>query len=380
MLSFSRKRRWLLLVAVVVIIVAAVALHFRRLHQSDRSSIAESSPWALETALVQRGSVSASIQSAAVIEAPQNIVLSAQIQGTVLAIGPRAGVAVKRGELLLRIDARAISNNVAALVQQRAAAQADADYASTQQQRTDALLVEGGVSEAQAEQARATADGARAKAQSLARQIAALRVELGYAEIRAPQDAVVAARLVEVGDTVGPGKPVYRLTAGSGAVVRVRLPAQQLAKVQVGDMLELRQGGATLAVPVTRIAPAVDAAGLGIVEADTKVAPFGLPSGSTVALSVHTVQTETALTVPVAALVGHGAQAYVVTFVPGPKPGEPGVVHRVPVKVLQEGTRRAAVEGGLKPGEQVAIGQTAVLARLRDGDPAVTAASVGARQ
>jgi hypothetical protein len=48
--------------------------------------------------------------------------------------------------------------------------------------------------------------------------------------------------------------------------------------------------------------------------------------------------------------------------------------------VVQEGAVRTAVQGSLRPGDRVAVGQTAVLAKLRDGDAAVTAASIGVRQ
>ena len=210
---------------------------------------------------------------------------------------------------------------------------------------------------------------------------AALRVNLGYAEILAPQDAVVAQRFVEVGDTAAPGKPVYQLTAGNGAVVRVSLPPDQLSQVKPGDILQLTQSGATLRLPITRIAPAVNASGLGTVEADAPRVPFGLPSGSTVAAVLLTnANAAAALTVPVAALVGSGDAAHVLTFTRGAKPGEPGRLRLVPVTVLQQGASHAAVQGQLQPGERVVVGQTAVLAQMRDGDVAVSLASSGAAQ
>jgi RND family efflux transporter MFP subunit len=370
---------WILLPVLLLLIAGALWLHFHRLHQADASPVAEHAPWALQTGPVARGSVAGSIQSVATVEAPNVITLAPQIQGTVLAVGPRPGVAVRRGALLVRIDARSIASNLSALEQQRNAAQADADYAVKQQARIDAVLAEGGVSQAQADQARTATDAARARMRSLGDQIAALRVNLGYAEIRAPQDAVVSQRLVEAGDTVGPGKPVYQLTAGTGAVVRVSLPADQLAGVKPGDTLELQQGAARMTLSITRISPAANAAGLGTVEADASAAPFGLPSGSTVAATLRAQHGGEALTVPVAALVGSGDRAHVVVFTPGAKPGEPGRLRVVPVEVLQEGGSVAAVKGSLTPGEQVVVGQTAVLAQLRDGDAAV-AAGVGAAQ
>jgi len=376
----NKRKLWYLLAVAILLIIGGTVLHFHRLHQADASPPAERSPWALQTGEVERGSLSGSLQSVAVIEAPNAIVLSPQIQGTALVVGPRAGVAVKRGTLLVRIDARTIASNLSALEQQRAAALVDADYAAKQQARIDAVLAEGGVSQSQADQARTAADGARAKAHSLTDQVAALQAQFGYAEIRAPRNAVVAQRLVEVGDTVSPGKPVYQLTSGKGAVVKVSLPAADLAHVQVGDTLMLHQDSASLSLHISRVAPAVNAAGLGTVEADATKAPFGLPSGSSVAAEVRTRASGDALTVPVAALVGSGDGAHVVVFTPDSKPGTPGRLHLVPVKVLQEASERTAVQGTLAPGDQVVVGQTAVLSQLREGDAAVTATRAGAKQ
>lgn len=374
------RKLWYLLPVALALIAGGVVLHFYRLHQAEASPPAERSPWALRTGTVERGRVAGSVQSVAVVDAPNAIVLSPQIQGTVLAVGPRAGVAVRRGELLVRIDQRTIASNLSSLEQQRKAALADAGYAAKQQARVDAVLAEGGVSQSQADQAHTAADAARAKAQSLADQIAALRVQLGYAEIRAPENAVVAQRLVEVGDTVAPGKPAYQLTAGKGAVVKVSLPASSLAQVHVGDSLILHQGDTRLKLTISRVAPAVNAAGLSTLEADAPAAPFGLPSGSTVAAEVLIRGVGETLTVPAAALVGGGAVAYVLVFSPAAKADEPGRLRRVPVKVLTEGASRTAVQAALTPGDRVVIGQTAVLAQLRDGDAALTASEIGAGQ
>jgi RND family efflux transporter MFP subunit len=369
------RSRWWLLAIPVLLISGGLVLHFVRLHQADSSPTPEQTPWALQTAKVERGNVAGSIQSIAVIDAPQVIAISPQIQGTVLAVGPRAGVAVKRGDLLVRIDSRTIESNLSALQQQYRAAQANADYAEKQQTRFDALLAANAISKTQVDLSHSTAQSARAQAHALSDQIAAQRVNLGYAEIRAPQDAVIAERAVEVGYTVAPGNQVYKLTAGKGAVVRVVLSASELAHVRVGDTLELTQDAATVRLPVTRVAPAVNAAGLGTVEADAPVAPFGLPSGSSVAATVLAATTGKTLTIPMSALVGLGLNAHAVVFVPDSKPDAPGHLRLVRIEVLQQGSQRAAIRGALKPNEQVVVGQTAVLAQLRNGDAAVASAS-----
>ena len=371
---------WFLLPIPVVLISAGLALHLHRLHQADASPPAQSAPWAINTGVVGRQVIADRVQSVATVSAPETITLTPQLQGTVLAVGPRAGVAVKRGELLVRIDARAVRREIAALQQQRAAAQADATYAARQRARLDAVLAEGGVSRSQAEQAAVADASAKAAVVALSDRIAALAVTRDQAQMRAPRDAVVAQRMVEVGDTATPGRAVYRLTAGRGAVVRVSLPASQLARVRVGDAMQLTEDGARVVLAVSRIAPAVDAAGLGTVEADAARVPFGLPSGSTVAATVvlRSAGTAPALSVPSAALVGSGRAAHVLLLVPAAQPEQAARLRVVPVTVLRRGADGAAVDGALQPGERLAVGQSGVLAQMRDGDFAVDAAASGA--
>jgi RND family efflux transporter MFP subunit len=375
-----QTKPWFLLPIPVVLISAGLALHLHRLHQADASPPAQSTPWAVNSGVVGRQVLAARVQSVATVSAPETITLTPQVQGTVLAVGPRAGVAVKRGELLVRIDARAVRREIAALQQQRAAAQADAAYAARQRARLDAVLAEGGVSRAQAEQAAAADASAQAAVVALSDRIAALAVTRDQAQIRAPRDAVVAQRMVEVGDTAVPGRAVYRLTAGRGAVVRVSLPASQLARVRVGDAMHLTEDGASVLLAVSRIAPAVDAAGLGMVEADAARVPFGLPSGSTVAatLVLRSAGTAPVLSVPSAALVGSGRDAHVLLIEPPTQSDQAARLRVVPVTVLRRGADGAAVDGALRPGERLVVGQSGVLAQMRDGDFAIAAAASGA--
>ena len=378
--AMRNAKPWFLLPIPIVLISAGLALHFHRLHQADSSPPAQLAPWAIRTAVVSRKVITESLQSVATITAPETITLTPQIQGTVLAVGPRAGVAVKRGTLLVRIDARALRSQIAALQQQRAAARVNATYAAQQRARLDAVLAEGGVSQSQADQAHVAAESANASVMALSDQIAALDVTRGYAQIRAPRDCVVAQRMVAVGDTAAPGRAVYRLTAGPGAVVRVSLPFTQLARVHVGDVMRLTHGGASVALAVSRIAPAVDAAGLGTLEADAARVPFGLPSGSTVAASItlRTASTTPMLSVPTAALVGSDGAAHVLLLEAGAKPDQAARLRVVPVTVLRRVANDAAVEGALKPGERLAVGQSGVLTQMRDGDSAVDPDGAGA--
>jgi RND family efflux transporter MFP subunit len=373
------RRLWLLPIS-LALIAGGVMLHFARIEQAESSPPPPVAPWALATAPVGRGEVAAVIQSVGVVQAPRSIVLVPQITGSVLAVGPRAGAKVHAGELLVRIDTRAIAATIRALEQQRAAAEATAEYAAREAARNRALVTTSVVSRSVEEQAQATATAATAQVQNLTQQIAAQRVTLGYGDILAPQDATVADRLADVGDTVGPGAPVYRLTAGEGAVVQVSLPAATVATVRVGDTLELSHQGASERLRVSRVAPAVNGAGLGFVEADAPAPPFGLPSGASVDVALYSGGGEPTLTVPPLAVVGEGKAAHVFRFLPGTGKEQAGTLRLVPVTVLRRGGTHVAVAGALTPGELVVVGQTAVLGQLHDGDRAVSLAGGAATE
>ncbi len=368
--NYRRFRRWGVLPLPILLIAGGLWLHFTRLHEADHSPPPVVTPWALQTGRVELGRVGNVIEAIAVVEAPNIIVLSPRLAGTVLAVGPRAGSVVKRGQILVRLDVRTLQEERVALRQERRAASAEAAYRDRQYRRIEAVLADGGISRSRAEKAYTEDTAARAKVWALTARIDAIEVKLGYAVIRAPFDARVARRLVAVGDTVGPGEAVYRLTAGRGAVVRVALPSAQLARVRPGNLLVLRQGGRRLRLLVSRIAPAVDAAGLGFVEAEANTDPFGLPSGATVTARLLVRRTASALTVPVAALIGNGREAHVFAYIPAQRSNRPGHLQRVNVTVLRVGSRRAAVQGELRRGERVVVGETAFLGRLHNGDAA----------
>ncbi len=67
-------------------------------------------------------------------------------------------------------------------------------------------------------------------------------MRIGYGEVKAPVQAVVAARLAEPGDAVQPGTPLYRLNVDSAARLRVTLPQEVLSQVQPGTPVILHHG------------------------------------------------------------------------------------------------------------------------------------------
>jgi RND family efflux transporter MFP subunit len=362
-------RRPILLALLVLLLFAAIAAGLRIRHQRA-SQLAhmpppEPAPWALHVARVEKGDLIRGFPTLAELSASQQITLRAQVAGTVLEMGPREGITVKAGQRLARIDVRELLENRASLEAQLAAARAEVQRTLDDYRRQQELKKKGLTSTEALQAAHTAWVAAREKVNSLQRQISALDVRIGYGTVKAPVDAVVAARLAEPGDAVQPGTPLYRLNVDSAARLKVTLPQEILSQVHPGTRVILRHGEARLPIALDRIFPALDAKALGSAEADLDGLPFGLPSGARIPAVVILQSEQGALTVPHRALARTGtgkAWLFVV---------RDGRLHQVPVKVLLEGDRRVAVRGDLSPGDAVVVAHRSVLLQLRDGDPVV---------
>lgn len=159
------------------------------------------------------------------LEPTRDATLSPRVPGTVARRLAEPGRAVRSGQGLLRLDdadARAQLAAAEAAVDDASAVLAQADAAVARLERLgDAVRAADGQDAALARD-RALAGLAAARAR---RELAAS--QLAHHTVRAPFDGVVAALEPEVGESVGPGLPVARVTTTDRLVVRVGLLADE---------------------------------------------------------------------------------------------------------------------------------------------------------
>jgi RND family efflux transporter MFP subunit len=146
--------------------------------------------------------------------------------GVIAAIEVREGDAIKAGQRLARIEATEVDAGVAQ-------AQAALDKARRDLERGRRLFKDDVVTREQLDDL--------GTAETLARaQFDAVRYNRRYAEILAPADGRVLARLAEPRELVGPGSPVLIVSAaGSGTVLAVGLADRDALRVAVGDPAEV---------------------------------------------------------------------------------------------------------------------------------------------
>jgi RND family efflux transporter MFP subunit len=196
--------------------------------------------------------VSAAGSAPTVFQAPARIVaretanLATRASGTIEAVLVDAGATVRRGQVLVRLEAAGVESAVV---------RAEAQTVVTRRtyERLSNLERDGAATRQELDQAEAalrTADAALSEAQA-ARE---------YVTLRAPFDGYVSARLANPGDLAVPGRPVLVISGASGVKVEADLPAGLADFVSVGDRVAVLrpEGKARWTATVSLVVPVIE--------------------------------------------------------------------------------------------------------------------------
>jgi RND family efflux transporter MFP subunit len=186
----------------------------------------------LAVATVQFRQVAQTYSAEGVVEATQQSTVSAQITGRVKEINFDVGDRVNKGQVILRIDEREAAQVMAGSQAQVLQAQANMQNARAIYDRSRQLFAQKFISQAALDKAQADYKVALAQAAASEAGAGQASVAHGYTVVTAPYSGVVAARLVEVGEMVMPGKPL--MTGFDPAEMRVAVSVPQYKMMDIG--------------------------------------------------------------------------------------------------------------------------------------------------
>ncbi|MBI5784147.1 MAG: efflux RND transporter periplasmic adaptor subunit [Rhodocyclales bacterium] len=183
----------------------------------------------------------------AVVEAVHSATVAAQVQGRIVEVRADAGQWVRKGEVLMRIDAREFAENAAA-------AEAQSIQAKANFERMKNLYAQKFVSSAALDKAEADYKSAQAAA-------GASGASYSHANVTAPMSGIVAQRLTELGEMATPGKPLITVYEPKGLRVIASIPQYKLADVRKlrKARLEFPEAGLWLDAVRVEILPTADA-------------------------------------------------------------------------------------------------------------------------
>jgi membrane fusion protein, multidrug efflux system len=182
-------------------------------------------PITVEVAKVKPADVSDEITAVGTVRANESVVMRPEISGRVAKLHFQEGQLVKRGQVLVSLDASVL----AAEIQQ---AKAELALSRNNFKRTEELAAKEFVSER-------AKDEAAANLQIQEARIALAEARLAKSTIRAPFAGRVGLRQIAVGDYVREGADMFTIEDTASVKVDFRLPERYLATVRTGQRLTL---------------------------------------------------------------------------------------------------------------------------------------------
>ncbi len=174
--------------------------------------------------------------------------ISSKLMGAVREVHVREGDLVKKGDLLVTLDRRQVDA-------QLQKAQANAEVAAKEYRRYQQLLSTQSVSQQEFDRAEARHRQAQAA-------VAAATVSLKDADVRAPYDGRVVAKMINPGDLASPGTPFLTIEQEGLFCTDVVLPERHIQAVKIGLEVQVvvpALSSQVIVGEIGRIIPSADA-------------------------------------------------------------------------------------------------------------------------
>lgn len=307
-------------------------------------------PMPVDVALAVRDTVLDEIRATGQIEAEQSILLQPEVSGRLASIPASEGREVRAGARLFKVDDAEIRAQVARL-------EAQVDLAEQALRRTQDLLARNASSQADLEQAEATARSARADLQLQ-------QTRLDRTVVRAPFSGVVGERLVSVGDYVTPQTELTTLQTVDPQRAVFQVPERYAGLLEVGQEVSFEvaaMSGREFSGIVDFVDPRVRLPGRTItVKARVPNGDRSLKPGMFIEARLVVDVRPDAIVVPEDAILPLAGQDYIWVAT------SEGTATRKPVQIGVRTPGFVEVREGISEGEQVVVGG---VERLGEGAP-----------
>ncbi|MGH9419638.1 MAG: efflux RND transporter periplasmic adaptor subunit, partial [Thermoanaerobaculia bacterium] len=349
------KRMILMLVVVIAFIAAIGAFKFFQIKKAIAAgSSYQPPPEAVTTVIAQTEEWSATLQSIGTVAAVQGVTITADLPGVVERIDFQSGRSVRKGEVLVVLDAR---QERAQLVS--AEAQENLDRVNLARQK--GLLTARIISQEMYDTAAAQHKQSDAK-------VAELRATIERKIIRAPFDGAIGIREINLGQYLAGGAPVVSLQSIRPVYVNFSVPQQEMGRLSVGSEVQVStDAGVAETGKVSAFDSVIDEATRnGRVQASFDNRDGKLRPGMFVEAHFARGSKTMAITLPVSSIsyAPFGDSVFIVEDIKGPNGKTFRGVRQQFVKLGDSRGDQVAVLTGVKAGEEIV---TSGVFKLRPG-------------
>lgn len=240
------------------VVCAALLIHLSACNEPAKPALAPS--LTVEVVGPRMQMLSRELNASGAIAAWEEVAIGAEVPGLrVTEVLAEVGDAVRRGDVLIRLDARMLRAKLTQSEAALAQAQANAAVAAKRAKRIRELATQHFISQQDADQAEAEAISANAQWRTARSALDAARVELDFTDIRAPHDGVISARGVQPGQVAGSAGELLKLIRDRRLEWRAELAEADLLRVAPGMLVRIRRPiGATIEGRVRQVSPALN--------------------------------------------------------------------------------------------------------------------------
>lgn len=286
--------------------------------------------------------------------AERTAAIRAETAGQVMATLHEPGDRVRAGEVLARIDDRAIVDAWLGARSGVTQAELAADIAKRELERAMKLSAVGAIADRDAENVRRANLASQAQLEDARARLAQAQKLKDATVVKAPYAGIVAERTVNAGDIVAPGAPLFTVVDPATMRLEANIPASHLGAVRRGAPVTFSVTGypdRRFTGTISHIAPSADATTRQVrVIARIPNAGSGLVAGLFAEGRVSSTVRE-ALTAPLAAVDLRGIRPVVARL-------KGGKVEHVEVTlgVRDDATERVEITAGLTCGDTLLVG------------------------
>ncbi len=188
------------------------------------------------------------------------VAVASKVMANVLEVTVGVGAAVHKGDVLIRLDGRDLAARLREAEAGAAAARAEAARAAADDKRFSDLIKRGSVTQKEYEDVRTRSALAQSQLQAAEQAVIQAHVALGYVEITAPIDAVVAEKMANPGDLAVPGKPLLMVHDPHQLRIEAAVAEELAPRLEIGAPVTVWVDalGKTLSTRIDEIIPQAD--------------------------------------------------------------------------------------------------------------------------
>jgi membrane fusion protein (multidrug efflux system) len=291
----------------------------------------------------------------------ETVDVHARLEGDLVGVYVREGEQVGAGQLLARFEASEQETGRVSAEADRAAAVSDLANAQWTLEQNAQLLKEGAIAQQVYKNSQQAVASARARVAAADARLRAMGNQERDTRVVSPVAGIVSRRLVEGGERVQKGAPLFTVVRNNVLELAAAVPSRQSAALRVGQVVHFVADGRRIEGSVARVSPTIDPATRAVTVYVQVPNPGGLLKGGTFATGRVVSRTLSGvLGVPTAALrqsVEDG-KPFVYRI-----DGTTIAIAPVQLGAVDERQGIAQVIDGLQGGERVIVGNVGTLGR-----------------